>query len=146
MLAKDRAGESLAQGGAVSTSGPGPTLGVEPAGILLGIAPPRPRNHAYPCFHILVLCAAITGCTPSIDPALVEVVSINSNPQGAAFRLNGVASGRTPAEVSLDRSADYKLEVGKGGYEGEVRYLKPSLQNTKDGLSFGFGGGRSSSR
>ncbi|MFM7242322.1 MAG: PEGA domain-containing protein, partial [Opitutia bacterium] len=88
----------------------------------------------------LVLCAAITGCTPSIDPALVEVVSINSNPQGAAFRLNGVASGRTPAEVSLDRSADYKLEVGKGGYEGEVRYLKPSLQNTKDGLSFGFGG------
>ena len=35
---------------------------------------------------------------------------------------------------------DYKLEVGKGGYEGEVRYLKPSLQNTKDGLSFGFGG------
>ena len=45
-----------------------------------------------------------------------------------------------PAEVSLDRSVDYKLEVGKGGYEGEVRYLKPSLQNTKDGLSFGFGG------
>ena len=88
---------------------------------------------------LLVLCAAITGCTPSIDPALVEVVSINSNPQGAAFRLNGVASGRTPAEVSLDRSVDYKLEVGKGGYEGEVRYLKPSLQNTKDGLSFGFG-------
>ena len=89
---------------------------------------------------ILVLCAAITGCTPSIDPALVEVVSINSNPQGAAVRLNGVASGRTPTEVSLDRSADYKLEVGKGGYEGEVRYLKPSLQNTKDGLSYGFGG------
>ncbi|NBX34786.1 PEGA domain-containing protein, partial [bacterium] len=89
---------------------------------------------------LLVVCAAITGCTPSIDPALVEVVSINSNPQGAAFRLNGVASGRTPAEVSLDRSADYKLEVGKGGYEGEVRYLKPSLQTTKDGLSYGFGG------
>lgn len=75
---------------------------------------------------------------PSIDPALVEVVSINSNPQGAAIRLNGVASGRTPADVSLDRSADYKLEVGKGGYEGEVRYLKPSLQNTKDGLDYGF--------
>ena len=89
---------------------------------------------------LLVLCAAITGCTPSIDPALVEVVSINSNPQGAAFRLNGVASGRTPAEVSLDRSVDYKLEVGKGGYEGEVRYLKPSLQESKDGLSYGFGG------
>ena len=75
---------------------------------------------------ILVLCAAITGCTPSIDPALVEVVSINSNPQGAAFRLNGVASGRTPAEVSLDRSVDYKLEVGKGGYEGTTPPPRPA--------------------
>ena len=51
---------------------------------------------------LLVLCAGITGCTTSVDPALVDTISVTSNPTSAAVRLNGIAVGRTPNTDSLN--------------------------------------------
>jgi len=68
---------------------------------------------------LLVLCAGITGCTTSIDPALLDTITVTSNPTSAAVRLNGVAVGRTPTTVTLDRNSNYELVVGKGGFSPE---------------------------
>ena len=88
---------------------------------------------------LLVLCAGITGCTTSIDPALLDTISVSSNPPSAAVRLNGVAVGRTPTTVTLDRNSNYELTVGKGGFAPEVTYLKPTLRTNDNGsLDFGF--------
>jgi hypothetical protein len=87
---------------------------------------------------LLVLCAAITGCNSSIDPANVDSVVVSSNPTAAAIRLNGEAVGRTPATIKLDRTKNYELQVGKGGYLTEVSELKPRLITTSEGIEFGF--------
>ena len=87
---------------------------------------------------LLVLCAAITGCNTSIDPANVDSIVVSSNPTAAAIRLNGEAVGRTPATIKLDRTKNYELQVGKGGYLTEVSELKPRLITTSEGIEFGF--------
>lgn len=87
---------------------------------------------------LLVLCAAITGCNSSIDPANVDSVVVSSSPTAAAVRLNGEAVGRTPATIKLDRTKNYELQVGKGGYLTEVSELKPRLITTSEGIEFGF--------
>jgi hypothetical protein len=87
---------------------------------------------------LLVLCAAITGCNTSIDPANVDSVVVSSNPTAAAIRLNGEAVGRTPTTIKLDRTKNYELQVGKGGYLTEVSELKPRLITTSEGIEFGF--------
>ena len=87
---------------------------------------------------LLVLCAAITGCNTSIDPANVDSIVVSSNPTAAAIRLNGEPVGRTPATIKVDRTKNYELQVGKGGYLTEVSELKPRLITTSEGVEFGF--------
>ena len=87
---------------------------------------------------LLALCAAITGCNSSVDPANVDSVVVTSNPTAAAIRLNGEAVGRTPATIKLDRTKNYELQVGKGGFLTEVSELKPRLITTSEGIEFGF--------
>jgi hypothetical protein len=87
---------------------------------------------------LLVLCAAITGCNTSIDPANVDSIVVSSNPTAAAIRLNGEPVGRTPATIKVDRTKNYELQVGKGGYLTEVSELKPRLITTSAGMEFGF--------
>ena len=87
---------------------------------------------------LLVLCAAITGCNSSVDSANVDYVVVSSNPTAAAIRLNGEPVGRTPASIKLDRTKNYELQVGKGGYLTEVSELKPRLITTSEGVEFGF--------
>jgi hypothetical protein len=87
---------------------------------------------------LLALCAAITGCNSSVDSANVDYVVVSSNPTAAAIRLNGDAAGRTPATIKLDRTKNYELQVGKGGYLTEVSELKPRLITTSEGVEFGF--------
>ena len=87
---------------------------------------------------LLALCAAITGCNTSIDPANVDSVVVSSNPTAAAIRLNGEAVGRTPTTIKLDRTKNYELQVGKGGYLTETSELKPRLITTSEGIEFGF--------
>jgi hypothetical protein len=87
---------------------------------------------------LLVLCAAITGCNTSIDPANVDSIVVSSNPTAAAIRLNGEPVGRTPTTIKVDRTKNYELQVGKGGYLTEVSELKPRLITTSAGMEFGF--------
>ena len=87
---------------------------------------------------LLVLCAAITGCNTSIDPANVDSIVVSSNPTSAAIRLNGEPVGRTPATIKVDRTKNYELQVGKGGFLTEVSELKPRLITTSEGIEFGF--------
>ena len=87
---------------------------------------------------LLVLCAAITGCNTSIDPANVDSIVVSSNPTAAAIRLNGEPVGRTPATIKVDRTKNYELQVGKGGFLTEVSELKPRLITTSEGIEFGF--------
>jgi hypothetical protein len=87
---------------------------------------------------LLALCAVLTGCNSSVDPANVDSVVVSSNPTAAAIRLNGEPVGRTPATIKLDRTKNYELQVGKGGYLTEVSELKPRLITTSEGIEFGF--------
>ena len=63
---------------------------------------------------------------------------MSSNPTAAAIRLNGEAVGRTPTTIKVDRTKNYELQVGKGGYLTEVSELKPRLITTSEGIEFGF--------
>ncbi len=87
---------------------------------------------------LLVLCAAISGCTSSSVSSQTDTVLIISNPTSAAVRLNGKAVGRTPTKITVDRVNNYELQVGKGGYTPESTIIKPSLRNGKAGMEFGF--------
>lgn len=88
---------------------------------------------------LLVLCAAITGCTTDTDSSLTQEVSITSIPPNAAVRVNGKAVGRTPTTITLERNANYDLAVGKGGYAPESAYLKPTLRTSGTGaMDYGF--------
>ena len=81
---------------------------------------------------LLALCAALAGCKSSIDSANVDSVVVSSNPTGAAIRLNGEPVGRTPATIQLDRTKNYELQVGKGGFLTETSELKPRLITTSE--------------
>jgi hypothetical protein len=87
---------------------------------------------------LLAFCAVITGCNSSVDSANVDSVVVSSNPTAAAVRLNGQAVGRTPTTVKLDRTKNYELQVGKGGFLTESSELKPRLITTSEGIEFGF--------
>ncbi len=87
---------------------------------------------------LLALCAALVGCNSSVDSANVDSVVVSSNPTAAAIRLNGEPVGRTPATIKLDRTKNYELQVGKGGFLTEVSELKPRLITTSEGIEFGF--------
>jgi PEGA domain len=88
---------------------------------------------------LLVLCAAITGCTTDTDSSVTQEVSITSIPPNAAVRVNGKAVGRTPTTITLERNANYELAIGKGGYAPESAYLKPTLRTSNKGaMDYGF--------
>jgi hypothetical protein len=88
---------------------------------------------------LLVLCAAITGCTTDIDKSITQEISITSVPPNAAVRINGKAVGRTPTTITLERNSNYELAIGKGGYAPESAYLKPTLRTSGTGaMDYGF--------
>jgi hypothetical protein len=87
---------------------------------------------------LLAFCVALAGCKSSVDSANIDSVVVSSNPTAAAVRLNGEAVGRTPTTIKLDRTKNYELQVGKGGYLTETSELKPRLITTSEGIEFGF--------
>jgi hypothetical protein len=87
---------------------------------------------------LLAFCVALAGCKSSVDSANIDTVVVSSSPTAAAVRLNGEAVGRTPTTVKLDRTKNYELQVGKGGYLTETSDLKPRLITTSEGIEFGF--------
>jgi hypothetical protein len=87
---------------------------------------------------LLAFCVALAGCKSSVDSANLDTVVVSSNPSAAAVRINGEAVGRTPTSIKLDRTKNYELQVGKGGYLTEVTELKPRLITTSEGIEFGF--------
>lgn len=84
-----------------------------------------------------VLCAGIVGCSTS-GSNLSDTVTVTSNPNAAAVRINGEAVGRTPTKVTLDRTKTYEMSVGKGGFVTETATIRPKAINTKKGVEFGF--------
>lgn len=87
---------------------------------------------------LLAFCVALAGCKSSVDSANIDSVVVSSNPTAAAVRLNGEAVGRTPTTIKLDRTKNYELQIGKGGYLTETSELKPRLITTSEGIEFGF--------
>jgi hypothetical protein len=87
---------------------------------------------------LLAFCVALAGCKSSVDSANIDTVVVSSNPTAAAVRVNGEAVGRTPTSIKLDRTKNYELQIGKGGYLTETTDLKPRLITTSEGIEFGF--------
>lgn len=87
---------------------------------------------------LLAFCVALIGCKSSVDSANIDSIVVSSNPTAAAVRINGEAVGRTPTTIKLDRTKNYELQVGKGGYLTETSELKPRLITTSEGIEFGF--------
>ena len=87
---------------------------------------------------LLAFCVALVGCKSSVDSANIDTVVVSSNPTAAAVRVNGEAVGRTPTTIKLDRTKNYELQIGKGGYLTETTELKPRLITTSEGIEFGF--------
>lgn len=87
---------------------------------------------------LVALGVALSGCQSSTDSANIDTVSVSSSPTAAAVRLNGSAVGRTPTTIKLDRSKNYELQVGKGGYVTHTTELKPRLISKSKGVEYGF--------
>ena len=87
---------------------------------------------------LLAFCVALAGCKSSVDSANLDTVVISSNPTAAAVRVNGEAVGRTPTSIKLDRTKNYELQIGKGGFLTETTELKPRLITTSEGIEYGF--------
>ncbi|NBV48580.1 MAG: PEGA domain-containing protein [Verrucomicrobia bacterium] len=87
---------------------------------------------------LLAFCVALAGCKSSIESDNIDSVVITSTPTAAAVRINGQAMGRTPTTIQLDRTQNYELQVGKGGFLTETSELKPRLITTSEGVEFGF--------
>jgi hypothetical protein len=68
----------------------------------------------------LLICLALrwlTGCTTIMHPDRLQTVVINSSPSGARITINGTVEGTTPAQIALDRSRAYTVELQKPGYQ-----------------------------
>jgi PEGA domain len=68
----------------------------------------------------LLICLTVwwlTGCTTIMHPDRLQTVVINSSPAGARITINGTAEGVTPAQVALDRSRAYTVELQKPSYQ-----------------------------
>ena len=76
---------------------------------------------------ILALCAAFTGCA-SIVSGTSQVVSINSNVQGATVSINGNQVGSTPFTSSIPRGKDTTVTVSKKGYTSQTIVLSTKLE------------------
>jgi hypothetical protein len=87
---------------------------------------------------LLAFCFALAGCKSSVDSANIDTVVVSSNPTAAAVRVNGNAVGRTPTTIKLDRTKNYELQIGKGGFITETTELKPRLITTSEGIEYGF--------
>ena len=87
---------------------------------------------------LLAFCFALAGCKSSVDSANIDTVVVSSNPTAAAVRVNGEAVGRTPTTIKLDRTKNYELQIGKGGFLTETTELKPRLITTSEGIEYGF--------
>ena len=87
---------------------------------------------------LLAFCFALAGCKSSVDSANIDTVVVSSSPTAAAVRVNGEAVGRTPTSIKLDRTKNYELQIGKGGFLTETTELKPRLITTSEGIEYGF--------
>lgn len=84
--------------------------------------------------HLLVLCSALLAGCASGPSELEQEVTFTSKPDRAMVELDGVRIGRTPIRVTLDRTRNHELLVGKSGYEVKQTILRPGLT----GAEYGF--------
>lgn len=89
-------------------------------------ASPQPQQSTSP--------SPVRSVPASKPPALLKL-AVESDPAGASLTLDGVRVGQTPAEISVDATADRKLVVALDGYAPqEVKLpagrIPPSLSLT----------------
>jgi PEGA domain-containing protein len=58
-------------------------------------------------------CAAITA-------SRTDMLTVNSNPQGAEVRLDGAPVARTPASIAVDRKRPPMIEVALPGFQSRL--------------------------
>jgi hypothetical protein len=57
-----------------------------------------------------------------------QSVAINSNPKGAKIYVDGNFVGTDFVKVELEREKDHYVEIKKGGFESERRYIAKNIQ------------------
>lgn len=75
----------------------------------------------------LALTAALSGCA-SIVAGTSQVISINSNVQGANVMINGGTVGVTPFTGSIPRGKDTTVTVSKAGYQPQTITLSTKIE------------------
>ena len=72
-------------------------------------------------------CLSLTTGCGAIFTGTKEQVRINSSPQGAAVKVDGVNRGQTPTEVTLNSDQSHTIQVEKEGYAASTRRITSSL-------------------
>lgn len=72
---------------------------------------------ALPLFALVSIAIAESGCATIAGGTGDQTVKIQSDPPGAAVKVDGVDFGATPAEVPLSRKTEHTVELAHAGYE-----------------------------
>ena len=68
----------------------------------------------------------LAGCA-SITHGSNQTVKINSQPSGAAVRIDGTDKGVTPTAAELSRKGSHRVELSLNGYKPYEVVLEPSF-------------------
>lgn len=79
---------------------------------------------------ILVLSSLLlfSGCC-TIMSGKYQEVSVSSAPEGAKIFLNDEVIGTTPTDLKLERKIDHRLLIELEGYQTDIVFLSPSMNN-----------------
>ena len=82
--------------------------------------------HLCRCVVLLGAVCALSGCATVMN-GTKQKVPIDSEPQGAEIRINGVMLGETPKEFDLSRETSHLVELHLDGYKYYDITLEPKM-------------------
>lgn len=75
---------------------------------------------------LISLLLLVTNCASIVDGSN-QVISINSNVQGADVYINGIMVGKTPFSGQVKKQKDTQVRIQKKGYTSQTLLMSTSL-------------------
>ncbi|CAA6807000.1 MAG: Unknown protein [uncultured Campylobacterales bacterium] len=75
----------------------------------------------------LMVSASLMFASATIFTGTTQVITIDSDPQGADVYIDGESKGKTPLSVTLDKNKHKNLKISKSGYNSRVLGLDTSF-------------------
>ena len=74
-------------------------------------------KRVFAIFLFIVVCFSMVNCA-TVFSGTSQTVAVNSDPQGADVKINGIMRGQTPLSLKLNKKqAPYYVTISKDGYK-----------------------------